>query len=387
MNIHEHQAKEILKDFGAPVSNGIVICSIDEIKEKILKLKSKEFVLKAQIHAGGRGKAGGVKLIKDVKNLEIEAAKMMGKILVTHQTGPEGKEVKRLYIEEASEISKEFYLSCLIDRESSKIAFISSTEGGMDIEKVATETPEKIVTSKIDLKDEGPSEIEIQNIISVFNFKKEQIETAKKLIKSLYKILVEKDASLIEINPLIITKNEKIICLDAKMNFDDNAIFRRPEILKLRDLNEEDPAEIQASKYDLAYIKLNGSIGCMVNGAGLAMATMDIIKLYGKEPANFLDVGGGASKEKVTEAFKLILADKNVKGILINIFGGIMRCDVLAQGVVEAAKQVNLSVPLVVRLAGTNYKEGKKILDNSNLKILSASDLNDAAKKIVEAIK
>ena len=387
MNIHEHQAKEILKDFGAPVSNGIVIYSIDEIKEKILKLKSKEFVLKAQIHAGGRGKAGGVKLIKDVKNLEIEAAKMMGKILVTHQTGPEGKEVKRLYIEEASEISKEFYLSCLIDRESSKIAFISSTEGGMDIEKVATETPEKIVTSKIDLKDEGPSEIEIQNIISVFNLKNEQIETAKKLIKSLYKILVEKDASLIEINPLIITKKEKIICLDAKMNFDDNAIFRRPEILKLRDLNEEDPAEIQASKYDLAYIKLNGSIGCMVNGAGLAMATMDIIKLYGKEPANFLDVGGGASKEKVTEAFKLILADKNVKGILINIFGGIMRCDVLAQGVVEAAKQVNLSVPLVVRLAGTNYKEGKKILDNSNLKILSASDLNDAAKKIVEAIK
>ena len=387
MNIHEHQAKEILKDFGAPVSNGIVIYSIDEIKEKILKLKSKEFVLKAQIHAGGRGKAGGVKLIKDVKNLEIEAAKMMGKILVTHQTGPEGKEVKRLYIEEASEISKEFYLSCLIDRESSKIAFISSTEGGMDIEKVATETPEKIVTSKIDLKDEGPSEIEIQNIISVFNLKNEQIETAKKLIKSLYKILVEKDASLIEINPLIITKNEKIICLDAKMNFDDNAIFRRPEILKLRDLNEEDPAEIQASKYDLAYIKLNGSIGCMVNGAGLAMATMDIIKLYGKEPANFLDVGGGASKEKVTEAFKLILADKNVKGILINIFGGIMRCDVLAQGVVEAAKQVNLSVPLVVRLAGTNYKEGKKILDNSNLKILSASDLNDAAKKIVKAIK
>ena len=387
MNIHEHQAKEILKDFGAPVSNGVVIYSIDEIKEKISKLKSKEFVLKAQIHAGGRGKAGGVKLIKDVKNLEIEAAKMMGKILVTHQTGPEGKEVKRLYIEEASEISKEFYLSCLIDRESSKIAFISSTEGGMDIEKVATETPEKIVTSKIDLKDEGPSEIEIQNIISVFNLKKEQIETAKKLIRSLYKILVEKDASLIEINPLIITKKEKIICLDAKMNFDDNAIFRRPEILKLRDLNEEDPAEIQASKYDLAYIKLNGSIGCMVNGAGLAMATMDIIKLYGKEPANFLDVGGGASKEKVTEAFKLILADKNVKGILINIFGGIMRCDVLAQGVVEAAKQVNLSVPLVVRLAGTNFREGKKILDNSNLKILSASDLNDAAKKIVGTIK
>ena len=387
MNIHEHQAKEILKDFGAPVSNGIVIYSIDEIKEKILKLKSKEFVLKAQIHAGGRGKAGGVKLIKDVKNLEIEAAKMMGKVLVTHQTGPEGKEVKRLYIEEASEISKEFYLSCLIDRESSKIAFISSTEGGMDIEKVATETPEKIVTSKIDLKDEGPSEIEIQNIISVFKLKKEQIETAKKLIKSLYKILVEKDASLIEINPLIITKNEKIICLDAKMNFDDNAIFRRPEILKLRDLNEEDPAEIQASKYDLAYIKLNGSIGCMVNGAGLAMATMDIIKLYGKEPANFLDVGGGASKEKVSAALKIILSDKNVRGILINIFGGIMRCDVLAQGVVDAAKEINISVPLVVRLAGTNFKEGKEILDNSGLKLISAENLDDAAKKIVEAIK
>ena len=387
MNIHEHQAKEILKDFGAPVSNGIVIYSINEIKEKILKLKSKEFVLKAQIHAGGRGKAGGVKLIKDVKNLEIEAAKMMGKILITHQTGPEGKEVKRLYIEEASEISKEFYLSCLIDRESSKIAFISSTEGGMDIEKVATETPEKIVTSKIDLKDEGPSEIEIQNIISVFKLKKEQIETAKKLIKSLYKILVEKDASLIEINPLIITKNEKIICLDAKMNFDDNAIFRRPEILKLRDLNEEDPAEIQASKYDLAYIKLNGSIGCMVNGAGLAMATMDIIKLYGKEPANFLDVGGGASKEKVSAALKIILSDKNVKGILVNIFGGIVRCDDLAQGVVDAAKEINISVPLVVRLAGTNFKEGKEILDSSGLKLISAENLDDAAKKIVEAIK
>ena len=387
MNIHEHQAKEILKEYGAPVSNGVVILSLDEIKKKIAKLNSKEFVLKAQIHAGGRGKAGGVKLIKNIDELEKEAKIMMGKKLVTHQTGSEGKEVKRLYIEEASDISKEFYLSCLVDRETSKIACISSTEGGMDIEKVAAETPEKIITNKIELKDEGPTQEEIENIISIFKFDNTQKKTVSKLIKSLYKIVIEKDANLIEINPLIITNENKIICLDAKMNFDDNAIFRRPEILKLRDLNEEDPAEIEASKHDLAYIKLNGSIGCMVNGAGLAMATMDIIKLYGKEPANFLDVGGGASKEKVAAAFKLILLDKNVKGILINIFGGIMRCDVLAQGVIDAAKEINLSVPLVVRLAGTNFKEGKEILDKSNLKILSASDLNDAAKKIVEAIK
>ena len=387
MNIHEYQAKEILKEFGAPVSNGIVIFSINEITKKISTLSSKEFVLKAQIHAGGRGKAGGVKLIKNISDLEKEAKQMMGKVLVTHQTGPEGKQVKRLYIEEASDISKEFYLSCLIDRESSKLAFISSTEGGVDIEKVASETPNKIITNKIDLRNEGPKSEEIEKIISIFKFNESQKITASKLIKSLYDIVIKKDASLIEINPLIITKSEKLICLDAKMNFDDNAIFRRPEILELRDLNEEDPAEIEASKHDLAYIKLNGSIGCMVNGAGLAMATMDIIKLYGKEPANFLDVGGGATKEKVSAAFKLILSDKNVKGILINIFGGIMRCDVLAQGVLDAAKEINLSVPLVVRLAGTNFKEGKEILDKSNLKILSASDLNDAAKKIVEAIQ
>ncbi len=298
MNIHEHQAKEILKEFGAPISNGVVVKSIKEIPEKIKRLKSKQFVLKAQIHAGGRGKAGGVKLIKDINELEKEAKQMMGKILITHQTGPEGKEVKRLYIEEASDISKELYLSCLIDRETSKIAFISSTEGGMDIEKVALETPEKIITNKIDFKEEGPNEKEIEKIISVFKFDEKQKKTASRIIKSLYNIIIKKDASLIEINPLIITKNNELICLDAKMNFDDNAIFRRPEILKLRDLNEEDPAEIEASKYDLAYIKLDGSIGCMVNGAGLAMATMDIIKLYGKEPANFLDVGGGASKEK-----------------------------------------------------------------------------------------
>ena len=387
MNIHEHQAKEILKEFGAPVSKGVAIFSIDEISKEISKLSNKEFVLKAQIHAGGRGKAGGVKLIKNISDLEKSAKEMMGKVLVTHQTGPEGKEVKRLYIEEASDISKEFYLSCLIDRETSKIAFISSTEGGMDIEKVASENPKKIITNKIDFRDEGPNKKEIEKIISIFQLNEKQKVIASKLIKSLYEITIKKDASLIEINPLIITKTEELICLDAKMNFDDNAIFRRPEILELRDLNEEDPAEIEASKHDLAYIKLNGSIGCMVNGAGLAMATMDIIKLYGKEPANFLDVGGGATKEKVAAAFKLILSDKNVKGILINIFGGIMRCDVLAQGVIDAAKEINLSVPLVVRLAGTNYKEGKEILDKSNLKILSASDLNDAAKKIVEALE
>ena len=386
MNIHEHQAKEILKEFGAPVSNGVVILSLKEIDEKISQLKSKEFVLKAQIHAGGRGKAGGVKLIKNLEELKKEAEDMMGKILITHQTGPEGKEVKRLYIEEASEIAEEFYLSCLVDRQSSKIAFISSTEGGVDIEDVASKTPEKIITTKVDLKNEIEKE-EIEKIIAPFKFNKNQKDEAIKLVQGLYKILLQKDASLIEINPLILTKNGKLICLDAKMNFDDNAIFRRPEILKLRDLNEENLAEIEASKYDLAYIKLNGSIGCMVNGAGLAMATMDIIKIYGKEPANFLDVGGGASKEKVAAAFKLILSDKNVEGILINIFGGIMRCDVLAQGVVDAAKEINLSVPLVVRLAGTNFEEGKEILDKSNLKILSASDLNDAAKKIVEAIK
>ena len=386
MNIHEFQAKQLLKQFGAPVSNGVVIFSPNEIDEKIKQLKFKEFVVKAQIHAGGRGKGGGVKLVKNIEEVKVQAKKMFGMNLITHQTGPEGKVVKRIYIEEASDIKKELYLSCLVDRASSKIAFISSTEGGMDVEKVASETPEKIFTTKIDLK-ENIDIASIGRILKPFGFNEEQKKSGSKLIQSLYKILIEKDASLIEINPLIITKDEQLICLDAKMSFDDNAIFRRPEILELRDLNEEEPAEIEASKHDLAYIKLNGSIGCMVNGAGLAMATMDIIKLYGKEPANFLDVGGGASKEKVSAAFKLILSDKNVKGILINIFGGIMRCDVIAQGVLEAAKETNLEVPLVVRLAGTKFQEGKDILDKSDLKILSASDLNDAAKKIVEAIK
>jgi len=381
MNIHEHQAKKILKEYGAPVSNGVVIHSLDEISDKIKLLNSSAYVVKAQIHAGGRGKAGGVKLVKSLEELKKQAAEIFGKVLKTHQTGPNGKKVKRLYIEEASDISKEFYLSCLVDRASSMIAFISSTEGGMDIEKVAAETPEKIITTKVEMK-EKVYEDDVDKIIKIFNFSEKQKLVASKLIQSLYKILVEKDASLIEINPLIITKNENLVCLDAKMSFDDNAIFRRSEILELRDLNEEEPAEIEASKHDLAYIKLNGSIGCMVNGAGLAMATMDIIKLYGEEPANFLDVGGGATKEKVSSAFKLILSDKNVKGILINIFGGIMRCDVIAKGVLAAAQETNLKVPLVVRLAGTNFQEGKDILDKSGLKILSASDLNMLQKKL-----
>ena len=385
MNIHEHQAKEILEEFGAPVTSGIAIFKPQEIKEKINKLKSDKLVVKAQIHAGGRGKAGGVKLV-DRSEINSEVQKMFGKILVTHQTGPEGKKVKRVYIQEAYDIEKEFYLSCLVDRESSKIAFISSTEGGVDIESVAKNNPEKIITTKVEFKDNISNE-DIQKIIKIYSLDTNQKKDAENLVNALFNILVSKDASLIEINPLVITKQKKLICLDAKMNFDDNAMYRRPEILKLRDLNEEEPAEIEASKFGLAYIKLNGSIGCMVNGAGLAMSTMDIIKLYGEEPANFLDVGGGASKEQVSAAFKLILSDKKVKGILINIFGGIMQCDVLAQGVVEAAKEINIKVPLVVRLAGTNFEKGKEILDKSGLKILSASDLNDAAKKIVNAIK
>ena len=385
MNIHEHQAKQILKEFGAPITNGVVVFSVDEIEEKIKSLTSNKIVIKAQIHAGGRGKAGGVKLI-DKSQALIEGKKMFGKVLVTPQTGPEGKKVKRVYFQEAYDIDKEFYLSCLIDRESSKIAFISSTEGGVDIESVAKSNPEKVVTTKIDIKN-SLSIDDIENITKIFSFDQKQKEDVKSLLNALNNILIKKDASLIEINPLIITKQKKLICLDAKMNFDDNAMYRQAEILKLRDLNEEEEAEIEASKFGLAYIKLNGSIGCMVNGAGLAMATMDIIKLYGEEPANFLDVGGGATKEQVAAAFKLILSDKKVKGILINIFGGIMRCDVLAEGVVEAARKNKIKVPLVVRLAGTNYEKGIEILDKSGLKILSASDLNDAAKKIVDQIK
>ena len=386
MNIHEHQAKQILKEFGAPVPEGVVGFTVEELLEKCKSLKTDKFVLKAQIHAGGRGKAGGVKILDNLKELRKSAKELLGKKLVTHQTGPEGREVKRLYVEVSSKIEKEFYLSCLVDRASSKIVFISSDQGGMDIEEVAIKSPNKISTTKVELKDEISNE-QCEEIIKIFNLDGSSKIEAISLIKSLYKMFIKTDANMVEVNPLILTKEKKIVCLDAKVNFDSNALFRHPEILKLRDLNEEDPAEIEASKYDLAYIKLDGNIGCMVNGAGLAMATMDIIKLYGQEPANFLDVGGGASKEKVSAAFKIILSDQNVKGILINIFGGIMRCDVLAQGVVDAAKEINISVPLVVRLAGTNFKEGKEILDNSGLKLISAENLDDAAKKIVEAIK
>ena len=386
MNIHEHQAKQILKKYGAVVPKGIFGLTVDEVVEKAKSLKTEKYVLKAQIHAGGRGKAGGVKILNTLEELSRASKELLGKTLVTHQTGPEGREVKRLYVEESSNIDREFYLSCLVDRASSKIAFISSDQGGMDIEEVAKKTPEKIITTKLEISDEILEE-DCQNIVKIFNLNNDQKKQAISLIKSIYTMFISTDANMVEVNPLILTKEEKIICLDAKVNFDSNALFRHPEIMDLRDLNEENQTEIEASKHDLSYIKLDGSIGCMVNGAGLAMATMDIIKLYGEEPANFLDVGGGASKEKVSEALKIILSDKNVKGILINIFGGIMRCDVLAKGVVEAAKKIDIRVPLVVRLAGTNFKEGKEILDNSGLKIISAENLDDAAKKIVEAIK
>ena len=386
MNIHEHQAKQILKEFGIEVPNGVFALSVEDLIKKAKQLNTNKYVLKAQIHAGGRGKAGGVKILNNIDELIKESKELLGKKLITPQTGKEGKEVKRLYVEESSSIEKEFYLSCLVDRASSKIAFISSDQGGMDIEEVAQNKPDKIITTKLEFS-ENISDSDCEKIIKIFNLKEDSKLSAIKLIKSIYKMFLSTDASLVEINPLILTKDKKLVCLDAKINFDDNSLFRHPEILKLRDLNEEDPIEVEASKHDLAYIKLDGSIGCMVNGAGLAMATMDIIKLYGQEPANFLDVGGGASKEKVSAAFKIILSDKNVKGILINIFGGIMKCDVLAQGVVEAAKERKINVPLVVRLAGTNFEEGKKILQNSNLKIISADNLDGAAKKIVEAIK
>ena len=386
MNIHEHQAKQILKKYGAIVPEGIFSFSVEELLQQARSLNTKKFVLKAQIHAGGRGKAGGIKILNTIDELNLAAKEMLGKKLITHQTGPEGRKVNRLYVESSSEIKKEFYLSCLVDRTSSKIAFISSDQGGMDIEDVAKKNPKKIVTTKISLDDEI-SDKDCEKIVEIFKLSVDLKKQAINLVKSIYKMFIDIDANLVEINPLILTKENKIVCLDAKMSFDDNALFRNPDILNLRDLNEEEETEIEASKHGLSYIKLDGSIGCMVNGAGLAMATMDIIKLYGEEPANFLDVGGGASKEKVSAAFKIILSDKNVKGILINIFGGIMRCDVLAQGVVDAAKEIKIEVPLVVRLAGTKFEEGKKILDNSGLKIISAIDLSDAAKKVVESIK
>ena len=386
MNIHEYQAKEILKKFNINVPNGIPIFSLKEIDKNFKKLKTNKIVLKAQIHAGGRGKAGGIKIVNGIQELKKQAQNLFGKKLVTHQTGSQGREIKRLYMEETCDIAKEFYLSCLIDRSSSKIAFISSFEGGVNIEEVAKNNPEKIITVKMALSNLVSKE-NIEKILQPFALSQKLQKQAHDLIQSIYKILIEKDANLIEINPLILTKDENLLCLDAKINFDDNALYRHPDILSLKDLNEEDPSETEASKHGLSYIKLDGKIGCMVNGAGLAMATMDIIKLYGSEPANFLDVGGGASKEKVSAAFKIILSDENVKGILINIFGGIMKCDVLAQGVVDAAKETNLSVPLVVRLAGTNVELGKEILKKSKLKIISANSLSDAAKKIIEVTK
>ena len=386
MNIHEYQAKEIFKKFGINVQSGVVIFSLNEINQNFKKLKTSKIALKAQIHAGGRGKAGGIKIVNNIDELKAEAKNLFGKKLITPQTGPQGKIVKRLYLEETCNILKEFYLSCLVDRSSSKIAFISSAEGGVNIEDVAKNNPEKVITTKINLSKKV-NETDIEKIIQPFSLSEKPKKQAIKLIQSIYRILIDKDANLIEVNPLILTKNEDLICLDAKINFDDNALYRHPDILSLKDPNEEDPIETEAKKHDLAYIKLDGKIGCMVNGAGLAMATMDIIKFYGSKPANFLDVGGGASKEKVSAAFKIILSDKNVSGVLINIFGGIMRCDVLAQGVVEAAKETELSVPLVVRLAGTNVELGKQILEKSNLKIISANNLEDAAKKIIKATK
>ena len=386
MNIHEYQAKELLKKFGAPVPNGVYGSTTEEILNKTKLLNTEKYVLKAQIHSGGRGKAGGIKITNSLDELRQAADQILGKTLVTNQTGPKGKKVKKLYVEESSNIDKEFYLSCLVDRTKSKIAFISCLEGGMDIEEIAIKKPEKIITTRVDVEKEI-SDTDCERIIEVFKLEYDAKDQAIDLIKSIYKIFIEKDASLIEINPLVLTKENNILCLDAKINFDDNAIFRHPDISELRDLNEEDPIEIEAKKKELSYIKLDGNIGCMVNGAGLAMATMDIIKLFGGSPANFLDVGGGASKDKVSAAFKMILSDKNVKGILINIFGGIMRCDVLALGVVEAAKEMEIDIPIVVRLAGTNYEKGKKILDESKLKIISASDLSEAAKKIVKVTK
>ena len=386
MNIHEYQAKAVLREFGVPVPRGIPAFSPEEAVKAAGELGGSVWVVKAQIHAGGRGKAGGVKVVKSVDEVKKEASRMLGSTLVTHQTGPHGKEVNRVYIEEGAAIAKEFYLSLLVDRESSRVAFVVSTEGGMDIEKVAHDTPEKIVTFAVDPAT-GVCPHHARRVGKVLGLSADQQKQASALISALYKAFTEKDMNLLEINPLILTKDGKIVCLDAKVGFDDNALFRHPDVVALRDITEEDPKEVEASKYDLNYISLDGTIGCMVNGAGLAMATMDIIKLYGESPANFLDVGGGATKEKVTAAFKIITSDPQVKGILVNIFGGIMRCDVIAEGVVAAVKEMGLKVPLVVRLEGTNVELGKKILKESGLDVIPADDLDDAAQKIVKAVK
>ncbi|MFG1184144.1 ADP-forming succinate--CoA ligase subunit beta [Xanthobacter aminoxidans] len=396
MNIHEYQAKAILRDFGVPVSRGFPAFTPEEAEAAAGKLGGIAFVVKAQIHAGGRGKGkfkelpegakGGVRVMKTAADVKANAAEMLGNTLVTLQTGADGKQVNRLYIEEGALIDKEFYLSMLVDRATSRVAFVVSTEGGMDIEEVAHSTPEKIHTFSVDPAT-GVQPLHGRKVAQALGLTGDLAKQAGALTANLYKAFTEKDMSLLEINPLVVTKDARLVCLDAKVGFDSNALFRHSDVAQLRDESEEDFKEIEASRYDLSYIALDGTIGCMVNGAGLAMATMDIIKLYGREPANFLDVGGGATKEKVTAAFKIITADPNVEGILVNIFGGIMRCDVIAEGVIAAVRQVGLKVPLVVRLAGTNVDEGKKIIRESGLNVIPADDLDDAAQKIVAAVK
>jgi succinyl-CoA synthetase beta subunit len=386
MNIHEFQAKQILGRFGAPVPKGQPASTPDEAAAAFEALGQPRAVVKAQIHAGGRGKAGGVKLLSSAQEARDFAAKLLGKTLVTYQTGPQGRVVRRVYVEEASEVARELYLGMLVDRKAGMASVIASTEGGMDIEEVAARTPEKIITEPLDPLL-GVSPFLGRKIAFALGLKDRQVNQFAALLASIYKAFLETDASLVEINPLVVTKDGRVLCLDAKMSFDDNGLFRHPDVRELRDPNEEDPDETEAAKYDLSYVHLDGNIGCMVNGAGLAMATMDIVKVYGAEPANFLDVGGGANTEKVAAAFRILLSDHRVKGVLINIFGGIMRCDVLAQGVVEAARQVNLKVPLVVRMEGTNVEQGKKILAESGIKVIPASDMADAARRITQAIK
>jgi succinyl-CoA synthetase beta subunit len=386
MNIHEYQAKELLRKFGVATGKGIAAFTVDEAVAAAETQPGPVWVVKAQIHAGGRGLGGGVKVVKSIADVKTEATRILGMTLVTPQTGPEGKLVQRLYIEEGTAIARELYLSMLVDRETSNVAFIASTEGGMSIEDVAHNTPEKILTIHVD-PAAGYQPYVGRRIANALKLEGDLAKQCGKMMGQLYKAFIETDMSLLEINPLVVSKDNQLICLDAKVNFDSNSLMRHPDIVALRDLTEEDPKEIEASKYDLSYVALDGSIGCMVNGAGLAMATMDIIKLYGAEPANFLDVGGGATKEKVTAAFKIITADPRVKGILVNIFGGIMKCDVIAEGVVAAVRDVGLKVPLVVRLEGTNVELGKKIITDSGLNVLPADDLNDAAQKIVKAVK
>jgi len=386
MNIHEYQAKAVLREFGVPVPRGLPAFSVEEAVAAATELGGPVWVVKAQIHAGGRGKAGGVKVVKSIESVRAEAKRLLGSVLVTHQTGPHGKEVNRLYVEDGSQIDREFYLSALVDRESSRIAFVVSTEGGMDIEEVAKHHPDKIMTFAVDPAT-GVMPHHGRRVAQALRLGGDLAKKAEALVGKLYAAFVAKDMSMLEINPLVVTKANDLICLDAKIGFDDNALYRHPDIVALRDLTEEDAKEIEASKYDLNYVALEGTIGCMVNGAGLAMATMDIIKLYGEAPANFLDVGGSATTEKVAAAFKIITSDPKVKGILVNIFGGIMKCDIIATGVVAAVKEVGLEVPLVVRLEGTNVDLGKQILSRSGLNVIPADDLDDAAQKIVKAVK